>query len=1696
MFNSCESIFSISYLGVTYGSYTHPTHPGSGGGGASGGEGGSTVRLSIGNDLHVDGSILAKGADASGSSSGGGGSGGSVWISTLMFSGHGTISVNGGAGSGDGFGGAGGRIAVHVSWLREFAGDYLSLGGLGGPNNGETYGGNAACGTIYYTDTNQGLHYKHTSLDEKNNTVWEDAFRKLLLDNQNLNHILPTMIENDNGTDYFEFDELETQNHVTMWLFEQNATLVVHKFVGDRTGLLHLRPGQTMYNEFVESESNISVPPVSVLIDLGAEMICTTTLTLLGTRTTLHGRLTGVQDLYIAEGADVMFTSTATTAFLANGSYVLVTEPGNITFSWLTVQKDSRIDFQETEETFTLTASEFTIKYHGHVHMNRGSIHTGDAVIESEGYLNLNATGYGPETGPGKGWTMEDGIGLGAGHGGAGGAPEPVEGGTAYGSLYQPLYMGSGGGNGGGVGGSGGGVLHWVNGKTLQIDGYLYLAASDGERANAGGGSGGGVLIEVTDFDGHGEINTQGGNAAPSSSGTSGLGFGGSGGRIAIHARQSFLFPGNFQNAGGRNTDGNFGAAGTVYVEETDRGPQYADIKYDKDTNKTYEVADHRYVEVDNEDQHASWIFTMMSEGVLTEWELDEAHVTRHANVRFYHPPNATNVTVIIHKFLGDQTGLVHIREDQKIYVEFVESQNNESITPCSFLIDEGAEIIFPTTVGIQGTRTWLKGLITGVHHLSIIEGGRVDFYSTAQTALLENLQYVDITPKGNFSFATFTVERGSEGNFWHISHPLGLYVSEFRVKYEGQLYMNIAEIESTYAWIESQGMFHMDERGHPAETGPGAGHTTSENIGTGGGHGGQGGGPPPLYGGTPYDSVYTPLHAGSGGGNGTGTGGIGGGYLWWKVAEVLSINGELALRGGNGVGGNAGGGSGGGLLIETTNMTGHGVIDVSGGSGIGRGGGGAAGRAGIHCRWHYTYGGQFIDHGGLGDGTEVLSHGGAGGTFYKEENLRPLEYRVVKKNKVHNNTFMDVDHKFLHSDNDGNVVPPATMIQESGTVAYYFDEMELTGASRLLVYHPDNETEVNITVHLFVGDRTGQLHLMPNQTAFVEVEETATNITHAPCSYIIDNGATIILPTEFHVHGTNSTIRGLIAGVHHIYTGDQANMIFESTTTTALWAQRQFVDLTPPGNLSFATMTVKQGGKMSFLKIIRPFSLESSEIRVKYGGQLYMNEVELFSTYAWIECNGIFHLDGGGRGAETGTGAGFTLNGIGYGAAHGGEGGGVDITQVSQPHGSLFRPVIPGSGGGNGGGVGGTGGGLLHWHIGHYLELNGLLSLKGLDGKNGNAGGGSGGSVIIETTNMTGHGEINVWGGSAAGQGCGGSGGRISILCRWRYTYGGKFVDFGGRGVSPNELSRGAAAGTIYKEENMRPLEYRKSKYIKSLNTTLLVVDHTYLHVDNNGYDVPVATMVLEEYRTDYEFDEMELTGYSRLLIYHPSNETHVTVTAHRFIGDRTGQLHLKMNQTLFAEVVESETNHTEAPCSYIIDYGAEILLPSEVHIHGTRSYLHGIMTGVHDLYVEDEAFLTVTSTAQTALLERQEYIQITSEGNFSVPRLYVKRDGHIAFSRISQDIVVDVAFLEIKYQGLFEMNHGYIDSDHADLESEGVLSLDGRGHGGSTGVGAGIREGTGYGTGASYGGVGGWMSSMKSCSNLWLCLQSTSSW
>ena len=109
--------------------------------------------------------------------------------------------------------------------------------------------------------------------------------------------------------------------------------------------------------------------------------------------------------------------------------------------------------------------------------------------------------------------------------------------------------------------------------------------------------------------------------------------------------------------------------------------------------------------------------------------------------------------------------------------------------------------------------------------------------------------------------------------------------------------------------------------------------------------------------------------------------------------------------------------------------------------------------------------------------------------------------------------------------------------------------------------------------------------------------------------------------------------------------------------------------------------------------------------------------------------------------------------------------------------------------------------------------------------------------------------------------------------------------------------------------------------------------MDHRYVHIDNEGRNVPVPSIIMQEDEYEYEFDEMELTGEARLWFYHPTDADVVTVVVHRFIGDRTGRAHLRSNQKVFVEFVESESNVTEAPCSYWIDYEAEIILPTEVN-------------------------------------------------------------------------------------------------------------------------------------------------------------------
>jgi len=138
--------------GPTYGSITAPVNIGSGGGWnyASGtNNGGGAIKLTVGGTTALGGELSADGVGFNGSAQGGG-SGGSVWLTTSILSGSGTITADGGLGTHAG--GGGGRISVVLTGSDSFGSVAMHAFGGTGPS-APTAG---AAGTIYKQTQTQG----------------------------------------------------------------------------------------------------------------------------------------------------------------------------------------------------------------------------------------------------------------------------------------------------------------------------------------------------------------------------------------------------------------------------------------------------------------------------------------------------------------------------------------------------------------------------------------------------------------------------------------------------------------------------------------------------------------------------------------------------------------------------------------------------------------------------------------------------------------------------------------------------------------------------------------------------------------------------------------------------------------------------------------------------------------------------------------------------------------------------------------------------------------------------------------------------------------------------------------------------------------------------------------------------------------------------------------------------------------------------------------------------------------------------------------------------------------------------------------------------------------------------------------------------------------------------------------------------
>lgn len=242
--------------GIPYGDFFLPNSIGSAGGGGegSGGEGGGLLNINVTDILWLDGEIRADGAAAA-DGSGGGGSGGTVQISAVWIKGFGNITANGGDQypGGTGGGGSGGRVAVNF-WKNEtFRGAFQAHGGYANvskTNSGEP-GGPGPIFLFHEGESHKTLYVENNFLQSK--TVGKVPNFSDLSDD----HFKAWLIETDTDLKYTDtnnrsltFDELQVVGNAHLVILPRDAQkgvfLHFRHMIGDRSGVLHLGPGQVM----------------------------------------------------------------------------------------------------------------------------------------------------------------------------------------------------------------------------------------------------------------------------------------------------------------------------------------------------------------------------------------------------------------------------------------------------------------------------------------------------------------------------------------------------------------------------------------------------------------------------------------------------------------------------------------------------------------------------------------------------------------------------------------------------------------------------------------------------------------------------------------------------------------------------------------------------------------------------------------------------------------------------------------------------------------------------------------------------------------------------------------------------------------------------------------------------------------------------------------------------------------------------------------------------------------------------------------------------------------------------------------------------------------------------------------------------------------------------------------------------------
>ena len=631
--------------------------------------------------------------------------------------------------------------------------------------------------------------------------------------------------------------------------------------------------------------------------------------------------------------------------------------------------------------------------------------------------------------------------------------------------------------------------------------------------------------------------------------------------------------------------------------------------------------------------------------------------------------------------------------------------------------------------------------------------------------------------------------------------------------------------------FVSSNSALSFSAKGYAPGQGPGTGIAGS--YAGGGGHGGRGGnGSSGGQGGGTYGSVSEPTDFGSGSGGGSSHGG-GSMCLW--VGGNLHVDGTISADGQT----SGGGGSGGSLWLQTSRLSGSGLISANGGDANSSSGGGGGGRIAIYSRTN-DFSGQVQALGG--SGREL----GGAGTIYFKTGTAALGTLVIANRRHENRGSQPTELA-------GVWTLDALIIETNGWLSHPVTNALDLIASNVIVkaggflslnakgYAPGQGPGTGIAGSYSGGGGHGGLGGNGSSGgmgggAYGSLSEP-TDFGSGSGGGNAGGGGALRLRVsgELQVDGTISadgqtsggggsggslwlqTSRlsgsGLISAnggdANSSSGGGGGGRIAIYSRTNDFSGQVQALggsgrELGGAGTIYFKTGTAALGTLVIANRWHENRGSQPTELAgvwtfdaliIESNGWLshpLTNALDLIASNVDVKAGGFLSLNAKGYAPGQGPGAGNMI-GYGGGGGYGGDGGsGTSGGLGGAAYGSMANPTDFGSGGGNA-----WGGGALRLRVSQELTVNGIISANGqtTGGKSVGGNGGAGGSLWLEAGKLIGRGVISANGGNAntinAG---GGGGGRIAIYTKCAPDLGMLTVEaLGGTGQAYGEV------GTIY---------------------------------------------------------------------------------------------------------------------------------------------------------------------------------------------------------------------------------------------------------------------------------------------------------